>query len=220
LSTIALIPAFNEGGNIREVIQATREYVDRIVVCDDGSTDDTLMVLDSLGVDIVRHDGNRGYCAALVSLFKYCQEVEADYAVTIDADGQHDPRYIPVLIEPIKDGESDVVIGSRFLEKHDEQAPWIKIQGIKLFNWLIELGVGVKLSDSQSGYRAYRVGNLMPEKLKETGMGISTEILIKAKNNGLKIIEVPVQISHYERIRYISLLRHGASVLYSTLKNV
>ena len=89
LRTVALIPAYNEGGKIREVIQATQEYVDHIVVCDDGSTDDTLMTLDSLDVDIVRHEDNCGYGAALVSLFKYCQSFDADYAVTIDADGQH-----------------------------------------------------------------------------------------------------------------------------------
>ena len=162
----------------------------------------------------------RGYGATLVSRFKYFQSVDADYAATIDANSQHDPRYIPALIEPIKAGESDIVIRSRFLEKERDQAPWIKIQGIKLLNKLIEWRVGVKLTDSQSGYRAYRVCNLMPEKLIETGMGISTEILIKAIKNGLKITEVPVQISHYERIQYLPLLRHGVSVLYSTLKNV
>ena len=167
MRTVALIPAFTEGGPISEVIRSTQGYVDRVVVCDDGSTDDTLMVLDSLDVDIVRHDVNRGYGAALVSLFKYCRDVGADYAVTIDADGQHDPRYIPALIGPIKDGKSDIVIGSRFLEKDRDQAPWIKIQGIQFLNKLIEWMIGLNLTDSQSGYRAYRVCNLMPEKSNE-----------------------------------------------------
>ena len=151
MRTVALVPAFNEGGTISKVIQSTQDYVDRIVVCDDGSTDDTLMILDSLDVEIVRHDANRGYGAALVSLFKYCKDIGADFAVTIDADGQHDPRYIPALIEPISNGESDIVIGSRFLEKDRDQAPWIKVQGIQFLNKLIEWRVGVKLTDSQSG---------------------------------------------------------------------
>ena len=83
---------------------------DRVMVCDDRSTDDTRMILDSLDVDIVRHERNQGYGAALVSLFKYCQSIDFDYAVTIDADGQHDPKYIPALIDPIKHGPAGKVL--------------------------------------------------------------------------------------------------------------
>ena len=98
-------PTARAGRTIREVIQTTQDYVDCILVCDDGSTDNTLMILDSLDVDIVGMKENKGHGATLVSLFKYCKSIDADYAVTIDADGQHDPRYIPVLIEPISNGE-------------------------------------------------------------------------------------------------------------------
>ncbi|TFH15535.1 glycosyltransferase family 2 protein [Candidatus Bathyarchaeota archaeon] len=217
--TVALIPVFNEGEKIRAVVMATRFYVDRIVVCDDGSTDDTGEVLDSLDVDVIRHNENQGYGSALVSLFKYSIDMGAEYAVTIDGDGQHDPIYIHELIEPIRKGDSDIVIGSRFMENM-RQAPWVKIQGIKLLNALLSWGVGLKLTDSQSGYRAYRVSKLAPENLEDTGMGISTEILIKAEKNGLKITEIPVQIKYYDKIEYISLLRHGYRVLVSTLKNL
>jgi glycosyltransferase involved in cell wall biosynthesis len=215
--TVALIPVFNEGEKIRAVVIATRFYVDRIVVCNDGSTDDTGEVLDSMDVDVIRHSTNLGYGSALVSLFQYSKEVGAEYAVTIDGDGQHDPLYIHELIEPIRYGDSDIVIGSRFIDNM-KQAPWIKIQGIKLLNLLLNLGLGLKLTDSQSGYRAYRVSKLEPENLEDTGMGVSTEILIKAKKMGLVITEIPVQIKYYEKIEYIPLLKHGYRVLSSTLK--
>ncbi len=200
--TVALIPVFNEGKKIRVVVGATRFYVDRIVVCNDGSTDDTGEVLNSLDVDVIKHNENQGYGSALISLFKYSKDMGAEYAVTIDGDDQHDPIYIPELIEPIRCGDSDIVIGSRLMENM-RQAPWIKIQGIRLLNFLLNLGVGLKLTDSQSGYRAYRVAKLAPENLEDTGMGISTEILIKAKKNGLKITEIPVQIKYYDKIECI-----------------
>jgi glycosyltransferase involved in cell wall biosynthesis len=219
LKAIAIVPVFNEGEKIRAVIETTQEYVDHIVVCDDGSTDDTSKILDSLYVDVVKHSKNLGYGSALISLFKYSKKIGADIAVTIDGDGQHDPKYIHELIEPIQYGDSDIVIGSRLLENM-RQAPWIKIQGIQLLNFLLNWGVGLKLTDSQSGYRAYRVSKLEPQNLEDTGMGISTEILIKAKKNGLKITEIPVQIKYYDKIEYIPLLKHGYRVLSSTLKNM
>ena len=123
MSVVALIPAFNEGEHIREVIIATQEYVDRVIVCDDGSTDNTLEVLNSMDVTVLTHENNRGYGASLISLFNYCFESGVVYAVTVDADAQHDPEYIPDLLMPLRYGEADIVIGSRFMLKGDGQAP-------------------------------------------------------------------------------------------------
>ena len=218
LKIVALIPAYNEGENIRQVIESTQPYVDRVVVCNDGSSDDIQTVLGTVDVDIVKHSINLGYGAALKSLFKHGKEIDATVVVCVDADGQHNPVYIPELVQPIILDEADLVIGSCFLSVQRVQVPWIKNLGNRVFSTLIRWGTGLEVSDSQSGYRAYRVDKLDSLSLDESGMGISTEILIKAVKTGLRIEERPVQITHYDPVTVAPLLSHGFSVLVSTLK--
>jgi glycosyltransferase involved in cell wall biosynthesis len=214
----ALIPAFNEEESIRDVVLATGGFVDGIIVCDDGSTDGTVKEVEGLGVILVKHDMNRGYGACLVSLFDRAVELGVDVVVTIDGDGQHDPGYIPELISSIVGGEADVVVGSRFLGGEVEQAPLVKRFGVLVINWLVGVGSGLWLSDSQSGFRAYAVSGLCRLDLSEEGMGVSTEILLKAVKSGLRIGEVPVQIRRYDEVAFFSLVRHGWVVLSSTIR--
>jgi len=112
---VACIPAYNEGLTIAKVILKARKHVDKVIVCDDGSTDMTAEIAEALGAEVIRHKRNMGYGAAIGSLFRRAREIGADVMVTLDADGQHDPDYIPRLIKPIIKGEADIVIGSRFL---------------------------------------------------------------------------------------------------------
>ena len=218
LKLVALIPAYNEGENIKQVIETTQPYVDRIVVCDDGSSDNIQTVLDTVDVDIIKHQINLGYGAALKSLFKHGKELNATVVISLDADGQHNPAYIPELVQPIILDDADIVIGSSFLSKQRSQVPWIKSLGNRVFSSLIRWGTGFQVSDSQSGYRAYRVDKLASLSLVESGMGISTEILIKAVKKGFKIEERPVQITHNEPLTFFPLLSQGFSVIVSTLK--
>jgi len=218
LKLVALIPAYNEGENIKQVIETTQPYVDRIVVCDDGSSDNIQTVLDTVDVDIIKHQINLGYGAALKSLFKHGKELNATVVISLDADGQHNPAYIPELVQPIILDDADIVIGSSFLSKQRSQVPWIKSLGNRVFSSLIRWGTGFQVSDSQSGYRAYRVDKLASLSLVESGMGISTEILIKAVKKGFRIEERPVQITHNEPLTFFPLLSQGFSVLVSTLK--
>ena len=138
--------------------------------------------------------------------------------VCLDADGQHNPAYIPELVQPIILDDADIVIGSSFLSKQRSQVPWIKSLGNRVFSSFIRWGTGFQVSDSQSGYRAYRVDKLSSLSLVESGMGISTEILIKAVKKGFRIEERPVQITHNEPLTFFPLLTQGFSVLVSTLK--
>lgn len=218
LKIVALIPAYNEDENIRQVIESTKPYVDKVVVCNDGSSDDTQIVLETIDVDIIKHSINLGYGAALKSLFKHGMEINATVVVCVDADGQHNPAYITELVQPIIRDEADMVIGSSFLSKQRSHVPWIKSLGNRVFSSLIRWGTGVAVSDSQSGYRAYRVDKLDSLSLFESGMGISTEILIKAVKKGFRIVERPVQITHNEPLTFFSLLSQGFSVLMSTLR--
>jgi len=137
----------------------------------------------------------------------------------LDADGQHDPKDIPRLIKPIVNQEADIVIGSRFLTEEAEIPTYRKI-GIRIINWI----TGAKarrISDTQSGYRAYSKKALQLIKPVEMGMGVSTEILLKAEQNNLKIKEVPIKILYrVEEPSTINPLTHALDVIFSTIKQL
>jgi len=215
---VACIPAYNEEKNIAKVIVETMEYVDKVIVCDDGSRDLTAKIAEKLGATVIRHEKNLGYGAALSTLFKKARDVGADIVVTIDADGQHDPRNIPKLVEPIINGEADLVIGSRFL-KDRSSIPLYRKVGIKIITALTKTMSYQDITDAQSGYRAYSRKAIQMITLGEYGMGASTEILIQAKERNFKVKEVPIKISYGKASRQ-NPLYHGFDVVLSTLKHM
>jgi len=219
LHIIACIPAYNEEKTIAKVVLRARKYVDKVIVCDDGSTDMTAEIAEALGAEVIRHKRNMGYGAAIGSLFEKAREDDPDIMITLDADGQHNPDDIPELIKPIVDGEADVVIGSRFLTQEAEIPTYRKI-GIKVINWIMR-AKAKKISDTQSGYRAYSKKALQLIKPAEMGMGVSTEILLKAEQNNLKIKEIPIKIFYrVERPSTINPLTHALDVIFSTIKQL
>ena len=216
---VACIPAYNEEKTIAKVILKARKYVDKVIVCDDGSTDMTAEIAEALGAEVIRHERNIGYGAAIGSLFEKAREEAPDIMITLDADGQHNPDDIPKLIKPIVDGEADIVIGSRFLTREAEIPTYRKI-GIKIINWVTG-AKAKKISDTQSGYRAYSKKALQLIKPVEMGMGVSTEILLKAEQNNLKIKEIPIKIFYkVEQPSTINPLTHALDVIFSTIKQL
>jgi len=216
---IACIPTYNEEKTIAKVLLKTKKYVDKMIVCDDGSTDMSAEIAEALGAEVIRHGKNMGYGAALGTLFRRAREAGADVMITIDADGQHDPDDIPKLVEPILNEAADIVIGSRFLTCARETPTYRKI-GIKLINWVTKMK-SMKISDTQSGFRAYSRRALENLRPVEMGMGISTEILLKAEEKGLKIIEVPIRIFYnVESPSTMSPLEHALDVIFSTIKHL
>uniref|UniRef100_A0A7C5TK81 Glycosyltransferase family 2 protein n=1 Tax=Ignisphaera aggregans TaxID=334771 RepID=A0A7C5TK81_9CREN len=216
---VACIPAYNEEKTIAKVISKARKYVDKVIVCDDGSTDMTAEIAKALGAEVIRHQKNMGYGAAIGSLFLKAREIGADVMVTLDADGQHDPDDIPRLIEPILNGEADIVIGSRFLSD-EREIPMYRKVGIKIINHIMRIKIG-KLSDTQSGFRAYSKRALEAIKPTEKGMAVSTEILLKAKEFGLNIKEVPVKILYnVEKTSKMNPVVHGLDVILGTIKHM
>ena len=214
---VACIPAFNEEANIAKVVLTVERFVDRVLVCDDGSTDMTGVIAEALGAEVIRHETNLGYGAALQSLFEEARKRGVDAAVTLDADGQHDPSEIPKLLKRLSLGDVDIVIGSRFLEGGGSEVPEGRKAGIKVLSGLVSNGE-VRITDAQSGFRAYNRHALETLKLSELGMGLSTEILVKAGNHGLKIAEVPIRVSYDEDSAKQTPVLQGSSVLLSTLK--
>lgn len=215
--TVACIPAFNEERSIARVVVQTSKYVDMIIVCDDGSLDCTGEIAEALGAMVVRHERNEGYGAALRSLFMEAQKLGADVVVTLDGDGQHDPGTIPRLLKHLTVEDVDIVIGSRFLVGGNSEAPRWRENGVKLITGLVN---NCELTDAQSGFRAYNRLALESLVLTEQGMGVSTEILLKAEETGLRLAEVPVSISYSEGMSTQNPLVHGFEVVLSTLKHL
>ena len=116
---VAGIPAYNEEKTIAKVILLTKKFVNKVIIVDDGSNDMTKEIAEALDAEVLVHKENLGYGASLRSIFHKAREIDADILVTLDADGQHDPRMIPRIIKPILNGEADIVIGSRFLGDTD-----------------------------------------------------------------------------------------------------
>ena len=188
------IPAYNEEKNIASIITKLKKITDSIIVCDDGSSDLTGDIAKNLGVTCVSHPKNLGYGAAIRSIFLKAKEIDSDILVTFDADGQHRIEDISSVIEPIKEKVADVVIGSRFLDKKSKDLPNYRKLGIKLITKVTNISIKEKLTDSQSGFRAYSKKTLEQIIPADSGMGVSTEILIKSSNLELVIAEVPIEV--------------------------
>jgi len=208
---VAAIPCFNEERFIGSVVLKVKKYVDRVLVIDDGSSDASVEIATAAGAVVHRHDGNKGYGAAIRTAVSFGKEEGADVLVVIDGDGQHDARYIPRLVKPVLDGEADVVIGSRFLGEASS-APLYRRLGQRILNVATNVGSGRRLSDSQSGFRAYSSKALGALNLTENGMSVSSEMQFAIASKGLKVAEVPIEVCYGEKSKR-NPLGHGVNVL-------
>jgi len=216
---IVCIPAYNEEIKINDVVKKSLPYADKVIVCDDGSTDDTAALAKKAGAVVISHEKNQGYGATISTLFDYCRKNNAEIMVTLDGDGQHNPDQIPDLINVILKHNVDVVIGSRSL-KDDKDLPSYRKTGIKVITSTINSATNLKVTDSQSGFRAYSKEAIDLIHPTESGMGISTEILVKISNNGLSMAEVPITVSYIGDTSTEHPVTHGTHVIGSTLKYV
>ncbi len=212
------LPAYNEEKNIASIIVKLKKVAQKIIVCNDGSTDLTGEIAEKLGVVVINHPKNLGYGSGIRSIFQKAKEIDTDILVTFDADGQHQVEDIKKVIEPILKNKADVVIGSRFLDEQKVNAPEYRKIGIKLITKVTNSTLKEKITDSQSGFRAYNKEVIT--KLEPGGMGISTEILIKASSRGFKIAEVPIDIQYKGDTSTHNPVSHGTSVLLSTIKYI
>ena len=213
------IPAYNEEKNIASLLIKLKKISQTIIVCNDGSTDLTGKIAKELGATVIEHEKNSGYGSAIKSIFLKAHEIDADVLVTFDADGQHRIEDINVILEPIKNNIADIVIGSRFLNNNQEIPKYREI-GIKAITKLTNVTGGTKITDSQSGFRAYNKKILDKIIPQESGMGISTEILIKSQKADFKITEVPITVLYDGDTSTHNPISHGSSVILSTLKYV
>lgn len=214
---IACIPAYNEEKVIGSLVSQCLKYVDKVIVCNDGSTDDTEKIAIQNGADVISHDTNQGYGSAIISLFDEARKINSDVTITIDGDGQHDPKQIPILIDAMQKNNIDVIIGSRFLDDTTKSKGYRKT-GIKVITKVSNMETKLNVSDAQSGFRAYSNNAIKQINPTEKGMSISTEILQKISNKSLTLAEVPITVSYGEDTSTENPVPHGVSVLANTLK--
>ena len=218
MSVIVGIPAYNEEKNIAVIITRLKKITDKIIVCDDGSSDLTSKIAEELGAIVIKHEKNLGYGAAIRSIFLKAKNLDCKILVTFDADGQHRVEDINKVINPINNGKSDIVIGSRFLDDSEKEVPSYRKVGIKVITKITNASIKKQLTDSQSGFRAYSKKVLDELTPLELGMGISTEILIKASSKNFRISEVPIKIIYDGDTSTHNPITHGSSVIISTIK--
>jgi len=190
---LAALPVFNERSHVAGVLDEVRRYAEHVLVVDDGSSDGTAEILAARDdIRVVTHEQNRGYGAALATAFDYAQREGFDTVVTLDCDGQHEPRRIPRFAAAC--GQVDIVSGSRYLKHYagDNEAPaqrrWIN----QLITADLNRRLGLRLTDAFCGFKAYRVESLRHFHVTELGYAMPLELWVQAAAAGLKIIELPV----------------------------
>jgi len=214
---IAALPAYNEETYLAKIIPLIKQYVDLVIVVDDGSTDATSSISQQMGAYVIKHPENRGYGAALQTIFSAARQFNVDALVIMDSDGQHDPKDIEKVLEPLLNG-ADVVIGSRFLDKTKNAIPKYRQIGMKVLD-TATAATGVKKGiDTQSGFRAYGKKAISVINISGTGMSAGSEILIQIKDKNLSIVEVPINVRYdIEETSSQNPVMHGVLVLYKLI---
>ena len=198
MKVFAVIPAFNEASRIGAMVSAVRPFVDGIVVVDDGSTDSTAASLETGDVVVLRHAMNRGQGAGLRTGTEAAVRLGADIIVHVDADGQHNPEFIPSLVAPIRNGEADIVFGSRFLGRTPKGMPLMRrllLRAATVFNAMV-MGIPRRVTDPQSGMRAMTREAATKLDFRQDRMAHCSEILRLATRSGLRWQEVPVEVRY------------------------
>ncbi len=214
---VVCIPAFNEEKTIGRVIQSAQVFADYVLVCDDGSTDHTSTEVLRNGAVLVRHDKNQGKGVALRTLLHEASKFEPDVLVTLDADGQHDPADVPSLATPILDGSADVVVGSRFSGVN--VIPFYRRLGNSLLSVLTNWTARTRVRDTQSGFRAYSSRVISNISIMEEGMGVDSEILIKAARGGFRIAERAVSVTYAGDTSTFNPVSHMFRVLWALVRS-
>lgn len=228
-TVIAAMPAYNEESMIDQTVSEAQPYVDSVLVVDDGSTDETAARAAEAGAEVVSHDYNRGYGAALQTIFTEAHRRNAQYLVIVDSDGQHDLTDIPALVERQQTTDAEIVIGSRFVEGSDTDLPRYRWVGITVVNLLTNISMGIvrpqsRIADTQSGFRSYNqqaISSLSETDRIGESMGASTDILHHAHRQGYEISEVGSTIRYdVENPSSHNAIVHGYQLVRNILRTV
>lgn len=219
LGVMVGLPAYNEEIAIGSVVLAAQTYADEVFVVDDGSTDRTVEVAREAGAIVIEHETNKGKGGAVKTLLEIASDRLPETLVLMDADGQHVPSDIPHVAQPVLEGDSDISIGSRYLDSDArDETPLYRRFGQRVLDALTTGGSGQNLTDTQSGFRALSPQAIEKLALTTDGIGVETEMIRDAGNKGLETVEVPIDV-RYDGIdgQTYNPVRHGLTVVNCVL---
>lgn len=185
--SIVIIPCYNEEATIGKIIFKARNFVNQVLIIDDGSSDNTKKIAIDFGATVITHKTNKGKSAGIKTGFRYALNNNYDYIITMDGDGQHDPNEIPILLNNLKNNGHDITLGIRY-GNSTEMPLWRKF-GKRVLDYATSFGNGGLVTDSQCGFRAFNkkaIENILP-RLKGKSFSVESEQLIRAHEIGLKI---------------------------------
>jgi len=217
---VALLPAYNEEVSIGSMVLRTREHTDRVIVIDDGSNDYTSRIAKMAGAEVIRHTVNMGKGAALKTGFDAASQNGSAIIVTLDSDGQHNPTEIPKLIAPILSGNADMVNGSRYMNGNGKNTPAYRRVGQTVLDKATNFNSGIKITDTQSGFRAYSINAATAFRFKQSGFGIESEMLADAAKSNLRIDEVDISVRYDVDCSTENPVSHGVRVLVKILRDM
>ena len=218
---VVVMPAYNAAKTLRITYDAIpKENVDQVILVDDGSSDDTLKIAKELKLEVFVHARNFGYGGNQKTCYTEALKAGADIIVMLHPDYQYDPTLLPNLIAPIKTGETDVVLGSRFLrgDVMRQGMPWWKFLGNRFLTWLENYALGLNLAEYHTGYRAFSrtVLEEVPFLLNSDKFVFDQEMLVQAVHLGFSIKEVPVPTRYFPEASSASFrasVRYGLSIV-------
>jgi len=200
MRTLIAIPVYNEQKYVASVLQEVHRYADDILVIDDGSSDDTPLLLARQRVEVIRHSVNRGYGRCIRDAFRWAACYGYDWLITMDCDLQHEPASLPVFEAAIESDQTDVVSGSRYThEDYDEDLPPADRRSINAtMTTLINQTLGLAITDAFCGFKAYRVSTLKKLLFDESGYAFPLQFWVQAAASGLRVMEVPIRLIYHD----------------------
>jgi dolichol-phosphate mannosyltransferase len=227
-TTLIAIPVYNEEKYVCRVLAHVLEYADDVLVIDDGSTDRTTTLLPKFPVDVIRHAVNRGYGRSMRDAFDWARLNRYDWVITMDCDEQHEPAAIPTFVQAARENRWDVISGSRYMRRDDavDSPPADRRNINQLITQEINDRLGMALTDSFCGFKAYRVDALRRLHLTEHGYAFPMQFWVQAAAAGLRITEIPVKLIYNDPNRTFggplndadTRLRHYRQVLHCELE--
>lgn len=191
--TAVVIPAFNAAAHVAAVVEAVSKHVplSRVIVVDDGSADDTGAAARRSGAVLLEHEENRGKGVALETGILAAARMGMDFVITLDADGQHDPREIPIFLVKEAQTGADIIVGNRMANRRNMPAD--RVFANRATSWFVSARSGVRIPDSQNGYRLLRTALYQGLGIQARRYDAESEVLIRAGRAGARIEWVPVE---------------------------
>ncbi len=208
---VAVIPAYNEAKNIARVVSEAAMHADAVVVVDDGSHDGTADVAQKAAPDayVIRHAANLGKGAALKTGHEAARRLGAEIIVTLDADGQHPPHFIPAIVRHLEDGGYGIVFGSRM---GGDQMPFVRLWGNRAVNAAAHYGFGLDLKDIWCGFRAFRTDLLPRMPFSARDYSGEVQMALSAAAHGVRYGEFPIPTVYADTAKGVHIM-HGISLI-------